>query len=568
MVEKARKSLLHFLTKEQPNILSASFVMMFFMLLTKVMGLATKTIAVSRLGAEEYGIFVAANTLPEILSTLLIFGTVTSVIIPILVEVKEQKGVNSLGTLFSSILNAALLGFISISLIIALTADTVTPFVLEKINPVNPFTDGQIAQIVGMMRILLVPQIILGISSFLSSTLNAFKRFVVPQLAPFFYNVGILFGVTVLIPALNDSAWGITWGVLIGSVLHLLIQLPLSSHLKIRYRFVIDVYSKKLREAILVGLPRIISLAADQIAIGVDRILAIGLGAASLGAYHLAVSLVSIPFSLFSNTFSVAALPQLSEEYARRDYKSFRNTFTKVFNQILFLTVPVAAILMVLRVPLVRLMYGIFGGEFTWENTLMVAWVVFFFTIGLIPEVLNVFLTRAFYAIHDTIRPLIVGVFIVTSGIVTGILFTNYFSHFDVFSLKTLTWNPEFFLEKSDGAAAVGGLALSSSIVYSSAFVLFITLLRRRVGSFGPSFWRIAIQKVLFGIAMSVLMYTLFKSWDVVLNTAKTINVLILTLSTIIPGVSIYLWLSYMFKDPEIDMIQKIWRTVRKYARL
>lgn len=555
-----------FFTREQKNILSASTTMMLILLLTKTVGLFTKTVAVSQLGADKYGIFIAANTLPELLSMLFLFGSITSVIIPILVETLQKDEKASFSVLFSSIINSSFISFSLIALLIIILADNITPFVLGKIaKPAEPLTQEQISQVVEMMRWLLIPQIILGISCFLSSALNAFKRFVVPQLAPLFYNLGILFGAMFLIPLLGGSAWGLTWGVLIGSILHLLIQLPLGLHLKIKYRPIIDVANKNLRQTLVIGLPRMIATGADQIAIAIDRVIAISLGAAPLGAYYLAVSLVSIPYSLFSSTFSVAALPQLSAEFAKKDLTSFRKTFSKVFNQILFFTVPVTMSFLVLRVPLVRLLYGIFGKEFSWENTLMVSWVVFFFSLGLIPEVLLAFLNRAFYAIHDTVRPLLVGTFIVVGGIITGILFSNYFSHFNDFSLRTIYWNPNFFLSKEAGIAAIGGLGLSSSIIYSTGFFLLLFLLTKKIGKLDfRKFWLIVIRKLTFGVLMAILMYWLFKLWDEVLDTARTINVFILTLSTIIPGLCVYLWLSYIFKDPEIEIVEKLIRTLKK----
>jgi putative peptidoglycan lipid II flippase len=205
-----------FLTKEQPTILSASAIMMVLIFISKIVGLLTKTIMVSQLGAEKYGIFVAANTIPETLSMLLIFGSITSVIIPILVEEIEQKDIRSFSRLFSSIINVGLSAFVLVSVLLIIFADDLTPFVIEKVaKPVDPFSEEQIMMISDMMKWLLLPQIILGISSFLSSALNAYKRFVIPQLAPLFYNLGILFGAAVLIPLLGKSAWGINWGVLI-----------------------------------------------------------------------------------------------------------------------------------------------------------------------------------------------------------------------------------------------------------------------------------------------------------------------------------------------------------------
>lgn len=556
-----------FLMKEQSDILSASAVMMILVLFTKVVGMITKTVAVSQLGAEKYGLFIAANTLPETLSMILIFGTITSVIIPILVEELQNKKNGSFSVLFSSMVNTGLLSFTFVALIIVVFSDSVTPLVIEKIaNPVEPFTQEQILQISSMMQWLMLPQIILGVSTFLSSALNAFKRFVVPQLAPLFYNFGILFGAIFLIPLFDGSAWGLTWGIIVGSVLHLCIQLPLSSHLKINYKPVIDITNKKLREVIRVGFPRIATLAVDQIAIFIDRIIAIGLGAAPLGAYYLAVSLVTIPYSLFSATFSIASLPHLSEEFAKGNISNFKKIFSKVFNQILFLSIPITMILLVLRLPIVRLLYGILGREFTWGNTLMVAWIIFFFSLGLIPEILIAFVNRAFYATCDTLRPLFVGLFIVFGGIITGVLFTNYFSHFSCFSLRSIIWDPNYFLSKESGVAAIGGLGVSSSIIYTIAFFLLIILFSKKVGGLKfKDFWLVVIRKMLFGILMAVFMYLLFKIWDEALDTARTINVLILTLSTIIPGLCVYFWLSYISKDSEIKMIAKLFGAIKRF---
>jgi len=558
-----------FLTSEQSDILSASAVMMAILTITKIVGVLTKTVAVSQLGTEKYGLFIAANTLPETLSMIFIFGTITAVIIPILVEELQAKKNGSFSKIFSSIVNIGLSIFLLISILVALFSGYVTPIIIKKIaNPIEPFSQEQIDQIVSMMRWLMLPQIILGISTFLSSALNAFKRFIVPQLAPLFYNLGILVGAIILIPLLDGSPWGLTWGILIGSVLHLLIQLPLSSHLKIKYRLFIDLKSKRLREIIKIGFPRIVTLAADQIAIFIDRIIAIGLGAAPLGAYYLAVSLVTIPYSLFSATFSVASLPHLSEKYAKGDIKSFKRIFSKVFNQILFLSIPVTMILLVLRLPIVRLLYGILGREFTWGNTLMVAWIVFFFSLGLIPEILIAFINRAFCATCDTLRPLFVGIFIVLGGIFTGILFTNYFSHIDYFSLREITWDPNYFLSKAEGAPAIGGLAFSSSLVYSTAFVFLIALFTKKIGGLSfKKFWLPSIKKMFFGIVMAFFMYMLFKIWDGVLDTARTINVLVLTISTIVPGLCVYLWFSFVFRDPEIEIITKLIDSITRFIQ-
>jgi len=569
MFKNIVNNLKNLFTRESHGILSTSFMMMFLILFAKFFGLFTKIIIVPRIGAEKFGLFVTANTLPEIISNLLIFGTITSVIIPILIEVKETEGRKAFSRLFSSVVNGGFLVFVFISILIAIFAGQITPFFIEQVaRPAIPYSQEDISQIVGMMRVLLIPQIILGVSSILTSALHALKRFFIPQIAPVFYNLGLLFGIIVLVPIMGASPWVLVYGTLIGAIFHLLVQIPLVVHLEVGYEIRLNLFDKKIREILTIGLPRILSIASDQIAIAIDRGIAIGISKAAIGAYYLAISIVSLPFSLFTNTFSLAALPHLSEAYAKKDINKFKTIFTKVFNQIFFLTVPMAVSLLVLRVPLVRLFYGLIGKEFTWDDTRMVAWVVFFFSIGLIAEVMNVFLNRTFYAIKDTIHPFIAGSVLVVGGIVSGILFTNYFSHFNEFSLRALRWNPEFFWSKEAGISAVGGLGLSSSVVYIISFFILLYFLIRKIGNLDKAmFWLSMIRKFIFGVFMFLLMYGMFKMWADVLDTAKPINVFVLTFSTIIPGFVLYLWLIYIFKDPETEMISKALGYVKKLIR-
>ncbi|MDQ7021915.1 MAG: lipid II flippase MurJ [Candidatus Dojkabacteria bacterium] len=108
------------------------------------------------------------------------------------------------------------------------------------------------------MRALLFPQLFLGISVFVSSGLNIYDRYIVPQLSPLFYNIGRIIIVVSFLPLFDYSPWVIVLGAYLGSLLHLLVQLPLFKNLKIKYLPIIDFKDNNLKEVLKLGLPRIL----------------------------------------------------------------------------------------------------------------------------------------------------------------------------------------------------------------------------------------------------------------------------------------------------------------------
>jgi len=427
------------------------------------------------------------------------------------------------------------------------------------VRPVTPPTPEEIDEIVMMLRVLMIPQVILGISTFVSSALNVMQRFVVPQLAPLFYNFGRITAIFVFIPFLGRSPWVLVWGTILGSLAHLLIQIPLTRHLNIKYMPVLDLQDKYFRSMIKLGLPRILGLSAEEIAIGVDRVIAYSLIDYSLTAYELAIRLIVIPMSLFGLTFSIASFPALSRAYIQKNDELFSSIFIRILNQIFFMALPVTVMLLVLRLPITRLFYGILGSNFTWDDTRKVAWVVMFFAVGLTFESIRSFLYKTFYAIHDSRTPLFAAIFVVVGGIVTGILFTNYFSHFDELSVAHLTFNVDYFFDRSNGKAAVGGLALSSSLIYtiesiSLMFILNKKYLKLSVYKFvGPLLLKSAIAS-----ATAVLAYFLYTLYNDILDTTKTSQIILLTSTTVFASASFYLWLSFLLNVREVEMIEKL----------
>ncbi len=411
------------------------------------------------------------------------------------------------------------------------------------------------------MRLLMIPQILLGISAYYSSALNVHHRYIIPQIAPFFYNIGRMLGAFFLIPTMGVE--GLVWGTILGSVLHLVIQIPIARKLGIVHKPFIRTDGKYFKASMKVGIPRLIGLGGEQVAIGVNRFIAARFIQGSVTAYNFAVQLVSIPISLFGITFSNASFPTLAETYQQGKKKEFACLFTDLLNQILFLAVPVTVTIIILRMSLVRLLYGIFGGEFTWEDTSLTAWVVMFFAMGISFESLRTLIYRVFYAAGDTIRPLVGVIFNVIFGIITSIIFTNYFSNFGVLDFRELTWNPFFFFSSATGRAAVGGLALSSSLTELLEFILLMFLLNKYVTKINwKDFFVKLWKKILAGLIMATIMFPIFKLWGDSLHQTRTIPLMFLVSITTIVGMLSYIVASYFLRIKEFKLFTTLLRKI------
>jgi len=569
MVKKTLSSIKSILTREQNEIISAAAMLMVLMFATKIVGMVFLSMVAAKFGATgDTDLFYLASIIPETITNVILLGAVSGSIIPVLIQVREKEGTKEFSQSFSSIMNLGMILFALLSILVMIFAKYTIPLAMEMLRSTNELTPQDMDKVVSMMRVLLIPQVVLGISAFIASGLNIYNRFIIPQLAPLFYNLGKILALVFLIPFLDDPIWALVWGALVGSILHLAIQIPLWRKLKIGYKvFYIKLKDKNFIEATKLGIPRILGLSVEEVARVADTLISFSLTAGSLTAYQYAVRLTAIPLNLFGTSYAVASFPHLSKLWANGNKDEFEMLVKKIINQVLFLALPVSALFIVLRVPIVRLVYGILGGNFTWDNTLQVSWVLMFFAFGISLETLRTTIFRVYFAVHDSITPLVSSVFVLIFGVVSGILLTNYLSHFYVFSITDISFNLSYFFNKSDGPAAVGGLALSSSLVFSTEFFfLLIILYYKKVLTNIKGLLKEMAIKLFVASVMAVFAYLLAKAWEGVLQTEMTLQLIVLTFTTAGVALVIYLVLCKVFKVEEINVfIRFLSRTTKKF---
>lgn len=525
------KNLLTLLSARQNSILSGALVLMLTITASKFLGLIRDRMLSATFTPDNTAIFLASFRIPDLVFQLLIFGALSVAFIPVFTDFLHQKNKNEAFKLAADVFNVFIFSFCLISLLIAFWAVPLTGLVVPGFSESQKLTTAHLTQI------MLIGQVLLAIGSFFTGISQSFQRFVIPALAGVFYNVGVILGIIFLAPRIG--VYGPAIGVIGGAFLHVLIQVPLIKSLGFRYKFNFRPKSQGVLEIFKLMGVRTLGLAVEQINETVGLILASIVSTASVTYLTFAQHLQTVPISLFGVTIAQAALPVLSQEQSKGEMESFRLTLLTTIHQILFLTLPATAILIILRIPAVRLVFG--AAQFNWEATVLTGRTVAFLAVGLVTQALSLLLVRAFYALKDTKTPVIVSLFSVTLNIILSVVFVKVI-HLEVWSL---------------GVAS----AVSSNL----SLFLLIGYLEKKIGNFADSkLFLPGIKMLLATVISAVFLYIPVKYLDqLVFDTTRTFNLIILTGIASLFGLAIYLLLVWLFKVQELEtfgnLIKKVY---------
>ena len=523
------KSIFSLLTARQTSILSAASIIMVAMLLAKVLGLIRDRLLAHVFTPDTIDIFWAAFRLPDLIFQIVILGALSIAFIPVFTEHFENKGKEDAFALARAILNVALTIFILAAILIYLFAP---PIIANFIAP--GFTAQKQAQVVSLTRIIIFGQIILVFGSFFIGILHSFQRFLIPALAPLFYNLGIILGIVMFSKTLGIT--GAAFGVIIGALLHVLIQLPLIWSIGFRFKFPPKFLHTGVKEIMRLMSVRTLGLAAEQINETVGLALASLASIGSVTYLTFAQHLQVVPIGLFGATLAQAALPVLSSERARGKIEEFKITLLTTLHQILFLALPATAILIILRIPVVRLIFG--ASQFDWKATVLTGATVAFLSIGLSAQAVSLLLVRGFYAIKDTRTPVLVSFFVVILNVVLSVYFITI--------LRLDVWS----------------IGLSNSIAALVSGVLLFWTLHFKIGKFNLRQVLTPLGKMLMAtIIMGVALYVPIKLLDqVIFDTTRTVNLLILTGISSVFALSVYIILVWFLKVRELQTFADLFK--------
>lgn len=515
------KNFFSILSSRQSSILSGASILMVTVFASRFLGLLRDRLLNHYFTSGNSQIFWAAFNLPDLLFQVLVLGALSVAFVPIFTEYLHKSEEKEAFEFASNILNLSLLAFGVLSLIAFILIDPINHILVPG------FTEAQRQTTDTLTRIILFPQLLLVIGSFFIGVSNSYQRFIAPALAPFLYNLGIILGIIFLSPRLG--LLGPALGVVLGAMLHVVIQIPLMKAVGFKYQFSFNFFNKGVQETFKLMSIRNIGLIVEQISDKVSFAFAsiIASGAPTLLTY--AQHLYFVPIGLFGSTIAQVALPVLSREYTKGEKESFKITLLTTMHQILFLSLPAAAILIVLRIPVVRLIFG--ASQFSWDDTVSTAMTVAFMAVGLASQSAILLLVRGFYATKDTKTPVAVSIITVAINVILAVLFVP-FMHLAVWSL---------------------GLAYAVSTNIS--FFVLLYLLDKKVGGFNPrDLWMPGLKMLVSAITAALALYIPLKALDrLVIDTTRTGNLLLLTGIASAFGLAIYVLLVWLMDVKELN---------------
>lgn len=517
------------LVKTQNSILSAAFILAASSGINAILGVAKSSLLVRFFGVtNNLAVFYTADHIPNLIYSVLIVGAVSTVFIPVFTGAMKKNKEEAYKTGSSIIMATLAFFFIAALLIFIFSSQIMTLLSLGKFN------SEEIQLGTNLMRIMLFAQLILVGGSLVTSILQSMKYFLVPALAPIAYNIGMISGIVFL--SGKYGIYGPAFGVVLGSLLFLFIQLPLLGKTGFVFSTSISLKDKNFKKMFSLIPPRILSVLIANLIQTINNSLAIWVSASSVVYLKFALQLQTFPVSLFGLSMAAASLPTLSQESDKDNLKDFKKTFTTSFHQMMYLVMPLSAILLILRIPAVRLVYGV--PNFPWIGTIETAITLAFFSISIFSQSANYLITRTFYALKDTVTPVVVATITATINVVLSALFVGIL-HYSVWSI-----------------------AFSFSITSILDMLILLFLLDRKIGGFENQrlvtpFFKISLATVTMGI----MLYLPMKLLDTyVLDTTRTVNLLILTIAAGIIGCITYLGLTKIFKVEEISLFYKLLR--------
>lgn len=399
----------------------ATFVLTLAFIASRVLGLLRTSMFAFVFGTSATSdAYLQAFLIPDLIFNIVAGGALSSAFIPVftkyMVGDKDEKGAWHIA---SSALNLA----IAVMVVLALIAIIFARLLVPIYNP-GVHNQAQLDLIASLTRIMLLQSIALGAGVIVTAVLNARQDFRLPAIGTVVYNVGLIVG---LLPGLylailgqrNDTlaVYGATWGVVIGALLQVGVQIPGLRKVGMQYDY--KSFDWRNPGVIQIGrqmVPRIVNAAMLYLSTFVDRgliqllVVVVAFGGINglITQYYQALQLVLLPLGIFGMAVSTAAFPTLAENVAKGRIDRVRNTIMETLRSILFMSIPSSMGLIVLGLPIIQVLLQ--HGRFSLNMAESTAIPLAFFSLGLAGLAAVEILTRSFYALRDSKTPVIVSI--------------------------------------------------------------------------------------------------------------------------------------------------------------
>ncbi|MBK8134567.1 MAG: murein biosynthesis integral membrane protein MurJ [Chloroflexi bacterium] len=443
-------------TNTTRRIARSTLVVMVSFAAAKAISLLQTFIIAQTFGLVDWDAYVAANRVPELLFTLISGGALATAFLPVFSGMLADGDIPRAWRTASHVINF----IFAVTLVVSVIVFFLAPWLIASFVAPGFPAETQI-QTVGLMRILLISTLIFSVSGIVMGILQSHNHFLLPALAPIMFDLGILFGVIVLIKPFG--VYGIAAGAVLGATAHLGIQIPGLIRYRAKWTASLGLGDPQLWRIIRLMIPRIGGLGVFSINFIIMTNIASRLGPGSVAALDWGWRLMQIPQTLIGTAMGVVIFPTLAALSELGDLAGKRAAMSGAVRFILVGTIPASVALVVSGRPLVSLLEG---GAFDVSASALVYSTLVCFSLGLIVHSVLEVVARSFYADKDTVTPFLAA--LVGAGINLVLAFALS---------GVLTLDPA---SQGGDRGFVGGLALANSLGVGVEVLLLIRVLRTR----------------------------------------------------------------------------------------
>ncbi|MGB9886024.1 MAG: murein biosynthesis integral membrane protein MurJ [Moorellales bacterium] len=428
----------------------AAGLLMVAMVASRLLGYLRDVLIYARFGQNNLtDAYQAAFSIPDFLYLLLVGGALSSAFIPVfagyLATDQEEEAWKVASIVFNFVVLLMLVG-IGLGLVY-------TPELVRLLVP--GFDAATMKLTVTLTRIMFAQAFFMALSGVAMGVLYSYRYFTATAFSAVLYNLGIILVGWFFSPRLGIAAFSL--GVVAGAVAGFAVQVPPLLRYGVRYHFSLNLRHPGVRRIWRLMVPVLVSLSVTQLNLFVNQNLASHLSEGLVAALRTAQRLMQLPIGTLGVALAVASFPNLTVQAARGRYDEYRRTLSLGLRSLIFLLIPASLGLIVLRVPIVRLLFE--QGRFTPEDTLVTAQALLYYSLGIVAYGCIQILNRSFYALQDTATPMLAGVAAIGLNIWLNVSLVGPLGH--------------------------GGLALAYSLAGGFNLLLLLLLLRRRLGRIG-----------------------------------------------------------------------------------
>ncbi len=533
------RRILSIFTREIRGLHEAAYVLAGFSLLSQVLALVRDRTFAHLFGAGPVlDAYFAAFRIPDIVFAFLTLFVSSFALVPLLSARDEKEQ----GKLLGNVLFAFGTVAVAVAVVLWFTIPRLVPFLFPG------FSKDALENTVTLSRLMLAQPVLLGLSSIASSVIQVLRRFVIFALAPILYNVGIIIGALFFYPVFGIS--GLAGGVVVGAVLHFAAQaIPLFGHTRHMVRPSFASLGSSIIDVAIPSMPRALALSAQQVLLLAFAGIASLTVAGTISALSFSFNLQSVPLTVIGLSYAAALFPALAALMAKGDTDGFIREVWASIRHIIFWTFPAITMIVVLRAHIVRVILG--TGAFSWNDTRLTAALLACFALSLISQSVILIFSRAYYAAHETLTPIMVNV---SAALVAAL--AAYYGVIWVGSTDL----PRFFIEVLFRVGDVPGtpaiiIPLAYSLVMIVASFVFAFLFARKF-----AYESRTGNTLLVSFASSVIAgasaYGTLQLLGPLLPTATFVGLLTQGASAGIVGLVAWIATLYLLKSAELEEIR------------